>query len=289
LARLANNEFVWGLSILAKMIKFGSQVSWRYKTQIETLIECIGPRYSLAKPNRTSLDKQVVKCGYKLLRCFIKSLSVTYITEYRSLPDYQWTALETASIEQAKQLCGQAGDLSRLDISWHMPTEEELQYIISITNRFGSQLFQAVEEFIVYYQQLLSTQTGVEQHLTLPMSTRTLIRQWIKLLGMLFQCSGEWCLYSCNKFPTVTTEADNAYMSQYGRLYSAGNEMLVHSSNISDETLAQLRVTRDSMAESLHQLCTTLLQDGSSCDDTKTLSELMKTLTKIFLPPYGGQ
>jgi hypothetical protein len=37
-----------------------------------------------------------------------------------------------------------------------------------------------------------------------------------------------------------------------------------------------------------NELCVSLLQDGSSCDDTKTLSELMKTITKIFLPPYGG-
>jgi proteasome activator subunit 4 len=123
LNHLTDSELSYYLYLLAKTVQINPS-AMKHKDKLLTVL----------KVTYYNDEKKVIKPAGKLLKNLIQSLTSVYPLEYRSVKPSIWESEKFA--RKHWNYWGQFTGMDDIDISWHVPNQEELDFAAELYNQF---------------------------------------------------------------------------------------------------------------------------------------------------------
>lgn len=137
LGHLSQSELEWILTIILKISKRGGKYLLKHRELLENI---------LTATFNNCKSRKIFKLCSKLLRSILSSLTEVYLTEYRSFSLSTWNSDEFK--KNAYKYWGDNGDIDKVEVQWHYPSNEELEWATSLINNYGNKVINQIENFI---------------------------------------------------------------------------------------------------------------------------------------------
>eukprot|EP00039_Didymoeca_costata_P033291 m.41688 g.41688 ORF g.41688 m.41688 type:complete len:1837 (-) comp9800_c0_seq1:208-5718(-) len=132
-----NEELLWFLHILLRLVKFGGASLPQYAEDIKKVLDR-GLRLTAHKAR---------KLAGKMLRHTLKSLLTLYMKESRSLPDSVIKAAKGDPIKIFDLRCTRTSPWEDLEVQWHVATQEEIDFAEELIERYYNPALEFVKNF----------------------------------------------------------------------------------------------------------------------------------------------
>eukprot|EP00762_Andalucia_godoyi_P008690 ANDGO_00432.mRNA.1 Proteasome activator subunit 4 len=133
-------ECNWFVTILRYSIRRCGRHLLKFRLQIERVLETLMNR-------KHSESKNVFfKQGCKLLRCILEALTMYYVDDFRSLNPDEYD--ELLRRYDPSEFWGRTYKPEEVQVVWHVPSREELDWALEIIEKYGSATLQFCQQFL---------------------------------------------------------------------------------------------------------------------------------------------
>ncbi|KAJ3050497.1 hypothetical protein HK097_008547 [Rhizophlyctis rosea] len=212
-------------------------------------------------------SKRGYKWAGKLLRFALVDLTAIYPLEIRSQGKARWHDPEF--INNSHKYWAEPGDIRNLDIDWHVPSQEEIDWALEIINHFVPLCISKLRELSGASAQKLDTRKVSNE-----------FSKWLTLLrNLIIGFSTLVPPKSTDREPS--TDAEDPFIPQFKKQpVSAGYCF----ANAEDERLKRVEELREEIGTVLHDVAVYLERERE--DDTGAIQAVVKSV-KMFLTHRG--
>ncbi|KAM4624596.1 proteasome activator complex subunit 4B [Polymixia lowei] len=126
-----DKELLWNLQLLSEVTRVDGEQLLKHREDLERIL-CVGVRLRCKRA-------YTLACG--LLEHTLRSLSLIYPTDYRSTPGGFDTDLPIRD-------WGRAGDVRALGVCWHVPSQEEENFVFQLLSRLLHPELQRIKDHV---------------------------------------------------------------------------------------------------------------------------------------------